>query len=548
MLKEECIMRINMDYGAVSNHTQSNTRAYNREIQSYFDPSDSESRSDLANASGAVYLKELSDFITSALYPMDGSWLEAAVMPTDEDKTRLALAKVSMYLRNAIAKSNFYGKMNELINHGLLYNKGLMSVEYTKGLNFTVYDPNKIDMSQDSDEWSTRIYSSQWVTAMDIAAKFTNVPEVVAEDIRVGYMGRQYEILHALVPNIPTFTEGLDIDKEAKFVPLQFLRHYQEIPAGKDQTETTGSFNLTLMMPHGGYAQSGYSVCPILKYQTGQKESLCMRALRDAVIVDSYEKIMLERAELVNYPPMALPVGLENRGGYSLGPKGKVPLGQNEQPPTPVQTSLQLNVSEHTVARKEARLREIFRIDLVKQYMATGVTQYEQHGMKYNALKAIQPWVCMLTGKTTEAIVGRVHNLLKQEDSKYKELLLALPENTQGLFYFDNLKRLMETSRKLSGMGQAAQAMQAFISVNPQAAQVIDTERAVKEALLYNGLVELIRPQGEVLAERQAFAQQAQQQQTQENQVEAQKSAAPLLEAQAAMKTAEAKTGEAGEQ
>ena len=197
-----------------------------------------------------------------------------------------------------------------------------------------------------------------------------------------------------------------------------------------------------------------------------------------------------------------------------------MPVGPGEQPPTPVQTTLSLNISAQEIARKEARLRELFRVDLIRQAMMMGVSQYEQHAMKYNALKAIQPLVCSLTNRTTEALLRRVHALLLQLDGTYKDIMSGVPEEAQGLYYFDNLKRSMETSRRLASLGQAAQAMQAYMSVNPEAAQVLDSEKAVREALILNELPELIRPDSEVQAERQAFAQQAQGEQQEAMQME----------------------------
>ena len=475
------------------------------EMRRFFDPSDAEARNDLANASGAIYLNELSDYITASLYPADGSWVDAIVLPEDEADTRMALARSTHHMRNELSKSNFYGKINELIVNGLLYNKGLISVEYTEGLNFVVYDPRKVHMSKNSDEWSSRVYSSEDVSALDLMGKFKNPPQVAEDETDAGLMEKRYQLIHAIVPNTKMFVDGLDIGKEYKFAQLYLLKDY-----GSDSTT-----EFTLMEPMQGFTRCGYTMCPVLQYKTGQKQSLCKRALPDAVIVNRYEQAMLERSELANYPPMAVSANLENRGAYDLGPNGIVPVQPNEQPPTPIQTTLALNISAQEVARKEARLREIFRVDLIRQAMNMGVSQYEQHAMKYNALKSIQPLVCSLTNRTTESLLRRVHMLLEQEDKTYKGILSEIPAEAQGQFHFDNLKRSMDKSRKLQAIGQSAQAMQAYMSVNPEAAQVLDSEKAVKAVLMLNELPELIRDDAEVQAERQSFAQQAQGEQEQ---------------------------------
>ena len=242
---------------------------------------------------------------------------------------------------------------------------------------------------------------------------------------------------------------------------------------------------------------------------------------------------MYERTEIANYPPMAVPIDLENRKGYDLSPGGIIPVKNNERPPQPVTTTLDLNISERTVARKEARLREIFKIDLIRQATATGMSQYEHHSMKYNALKAIQPLVCSLTARTTEALMDRVHTLLKQNDKEYQKLLLELPEDAQGEFHFDNLKEMMRQSKKLADIGRAAQAIQAYGSFNPQAIQKVDSEKAIEQALINSQLPELIKDDAELGQERAAFNQQAQAEQQQAQQMEQQKVAPAMLQAEA---------------
>ena len=311
MLTQECMFRLQQDYKQVSSRAAGETQSFSDELRRFFDPNDYEARYDLANASGAIYLAELSDFITAALYPADGNWVEAVSLPEDAPETRVALSSASHHMRNQLAQSNFYGKINELIINGLLYNKGLISVEYTEGLNFVVYDPRKVHLSNNSDEWSTRVYSSQMVSAIDLKAKFKNPPMMTEDDIENGLMAEpRYELIHAVVPNRPDFTDGLNIEKEYKFAQLYLLKDYESHELNE----------FTLMEPMDGFSGCGYTMCPILQFKTGHKQSLCKRALPDAVIVNRYEQAMLERSELANYPPMAISTSLENRGAYDLGP------------------------------------------------------------------------------------------------------------------------------------------------------------------------------------------------------------------------------------
>ena len=512
MLSKDCLDRIYADYGKVTNSRVSETLAYQREIRRYFDPSDNTAYEDLANSAGAIYVGELADFMTASLYPADGSWLEANISPAAPVEVQQSLSAVTEHMRNTLAKSNFYGKVNELIINGLLYNKGLMSVDYDNGLSFNVYDTENTYVSSDTNESVMRTYSHQMVTAADLNSLFTNAPkEAESAEKEEHAPERTYKLIYAIVPNKPLWTKGLNISEEYKFVKLHLLKDYESTDP------------MILLKPRTGFDACGYKHTPMLQYKTGQKQSLCKRALPDAVIINDYEKKMLERADIANYPAMAVPAELEARGSYDLGPNGIVPVAPGETPPQPISTTLDLNISEHTVARKEARLREMFKVDMIRQASMIGVSQYEHHGMKYNALKAIQPLACLLTSRTTEALLQRVHTLLKENDDMYAQMMAEVPEEMQGAFFFDNLKRMMQKSNRLANMGRAAQAIQAYASFNPQSVQILNSEGAVIQALIDSDLPHLVKSQQEVAAEREGFAQAAQQQEQQEMAMEQQK-------------------------
>ena len=501
-MKREVIERVWADYGRVSNNNTSDTMAYSDEIQRFFDPSDDQSRNDLANASGAIYLAELADFMTSALYPADGSWVEAVIHPQAPPEIIHSLMGVTEKLRDALSQSNFYGKMNELVTNGLLYNKGLVSVEYTGGLNFCVYEPKTTWMSNNVDEWSSRIYSKKMMKASDLRAIYENIPDD-AEDGLEEAIDRSYEVVHCIVPNTPLWADGLNLAPEYKFAKFELIK------------DMGSPDNIEVLKPIQGTGNSGYKHCPMMQYRTGMKKSICKLALPDAVIVNEYEKRMLERASMANHPPMASPASLEGRGNQEYKPGDIVPLKPGEQPPSPIVTSLDLNISEHTIARKEARLREIFKVDLVRQASLTGVSQYEHNAMKYSALKAIQPLACLLAGRTTEALLYRVHTLLQENDDMYGQMLAAVPQEMQGAFFFDNLKRQMQKSQRLANIGRAAQAIQAYGSFDPQAVQVLNAEGAIVQALIDSDLPNLVKTQQQVQDEREGFAQAAAQEQQQ---------------------------------
>lgn len=519
MLHKSSLDKIWRDWGETKNNDNSSSEYNFYEIERFFYLPEGQIRADLANNAGALYMQEFTDFVTSALYPADGSWLQAVVDENDEPEVMMGLDMVSDHVRNKLSESNFYGKMNELVAHGLLYNKGLLSVDYTEGLNFSVHNPKNTWATDNTDDYSRRVYSERKLRLSDLDAYFSNVPQRYKDLMAEGLDMYELTVMHAIVPCDDQWAKGIDKDAGAKFVRLSFLLSVEGHP-------------LYPLKPKEGMKYPTYTTSPLLQYNTGQRMSLCRRALPDADIANRYEQAMLERSELANYPPMAIPLDLENRKGYSMQPGGIVPIKPGETAPTPVATTIDLNVSERTVARKEARLREIFKIDLIKQAQLTGMSQYEHNALKYTALKAIQPLVCTLTSKTTSTMVERIHKLLKKHDPQYRLLMSELPSETQGLFHFDNLKRLMEQSKVLANLGRAAQAIQGYASFDPQALQRVDSTGAVVTALEASQLPHLIKDEAEAAAEAEAYNQEAAGQEQQAMALEQQKLAPSMMQAE----------------
>ena len=147
MLHKSSVERIYQDFGSVTNSRVSETEAYHEEIKRHFAVSDSTAYNDLANAAGCVYVGELTNFMAASLYPADGSWLEAVISPQADVQVQQTLRGVTELMREQLASSNFYSKISALIKSGILYNRGLMSVEWDDGLSFSVHDTSKVFMS-----------------------------------------------------------------------------------------------------------------------------------------------------------------------------------------------------------------------------------------------------------------------------------------------------------------------------------------------------------------------------------------------------------------
>ena len=454
----------------------------------------------LANAAGELYLHELAEFMTTLLLPADGSWAQA-IYPAELSQVDIQKSEQMLnYLRRSLAMSNFYPRAQALIVQALLYNEGIMTVNYHNGLTYDTHDCKDVASTDEADEYLNRSYSKRNISVLELVSDYTDesVPEKYKVDLQKQATST-VEIVTAILPNKEPFFMGSE--SKYKFLKKEFLSDGELIE----------------LEPKDG-AAVGYNHFPLCRFNTGQVLSMARKGLSDAVAVNSYEQMFLDRGELVTYPPMALPSTLAIRGAYDLGPRGSVPLEGSEKAPEPINTTASLQVSEATIAKKEQRLREIFKIDLIRRVQISSVSQFEYNQNLFNALRTIQPMATNLLYRTITQLMKRTHKLLMDNDKTYKKLAVGVDRLVLDDISFDHIGRLMQKASTLANLGRFGQAAQFYLQVDPEAAALVDVDKALEVGANTMGIPEILRSREEAQEIMKAKAQAVQQQQAVEQQ------------------------------
>ena len=478
------------------------TRPFEAEfLEEYFDRRGS-FNTPLANSAGERYLQELADYMTCALLPIDGSWIQLQKIGDEaEQKQTQKQEEMLKYLRATLAKSNFYLKMKEVITQGLIYNLGVASVDYTGGLTFDVCDETETWVTDEIDEYSNRSYCRKRMSLSSVFALYAedSIPEHIRdeyEDCKKTGMDRDITVITALLPNTEPYVKP---SGKYKFIQVDFIEESTLFEL-KNKTGNT----------------VGFTHFPLCRFKAEGKYSLANRALSDAMMVNKYEQMMYDQGELVTYPPMGVPKEVLASGSYDLGPRGTTPLDSRGQAPAPIATTATLNISEATIAKREQALREIFKIDLITRAKIVNVSQAEYHQNQYNIMKSIQPLASTLVYRTITALSARMHKLLLDNDPKYKKLASEAEQLKLDNVSFDHLGALMKKAQFMSNVGRLGQAAQFYAQLDPEAGATIDSARVLREAATTLGIPQILKSDSEVQAEQQAKADALQEQQAME--------------------------------
>ena len=501
---------IKQDYGYVMNNAKEGRRQHDSySLRRFFRPNSADSALELANNMGEVYLQDLSDFISAKMFPCSGDWINFAESPANDQGQQQIMKEVKEGLNRHLLDSNFYESVNKLVTQGLIYNEGIISAEYSQGLSFVVYDVEKVHMSMENDVYLRRAYIEEDMTLLALSNKY----EVDAEALvnlkgEATHLYKDYKVVHAILPVIKEFVKTDMVDKRYKFIKVPFL-----VISG-DFTELKAKKSDSL---------AGFSSFPVMQYRCSGEISLARKAVSSANMANLYEQVYYDRAKQVLYPPIAIGVDTIMRGDYDLRSGGVVPLENNEREPGPIQTTLNMDVSEKTIVMKERKLREIFKVDLIERANITNISQFEYNQNQYNMLSSVQPLVADLTSRVVVALLERTHKLLLQNDPLYKRVAKGLEKE----FHFDHLAKQMERARKLASVGRVLQAISPVANFDPQSFTNVNTDKLLREAFAAAGLSQVMRSEAEVRQMKAQMMEQQQQQQQAEQEAEQQPEAPP---------------------
>ena len=485
------VQKVLDDYRAVEKDNQIYTVGAQRsEIKKFFDSTYDPSDSPLANPVGRYSLTKLADFMCSTLFPLDGSWIQYKPSEKYNAQQETMAIAAREKLNESLLKTNFYLEINKSVRNALLFNRAKIETTYTNGLSFRCVDDENLLVSENIDENNKRAYSEIEYTLLDLINTFDDVPDHLHDRLRkAGETTARITVLNCLLPSNGNY---FDVPSKYKYTNVYILKEEQvEIKKKEEGIKGSNTF-------------------PIMIYRTRSHSSLAQEAMPLAVIIEHYEQLHLQQAELSMNSPIAIDADTIRTNNFNLRAGGIVPIANHlTREPSPIRVTQDYKPNDAIIQKKQLELQQLFMIDMIQQSQVTNVQSFEYHQNMVKLLQAIQPLVLDLTTRATHSLLNRVHSLLKDNDAEYG----AITREFDGYLYASGIGLQMAKSQKMANMARFAQTATPFIQAKPAAAQKLNEDITMSCIAIAAGVPEILRPQEEVDKERQAQAEQAQAQQ-----------------------------------
>ena len=464
-------------------------------IQHYFD--NAHGQIPLANPYGSIACNEYIEFVSSALFPCDGSWVGLDFKGKSTEQ-RTAGVKLLSMLSKKLAETNFYNEITKLVKDGTLYNKGLIETAYKHGaLSFTCVSNKEIVVSTDTDENYRRLYWTKSNSILEIMDEFTNTGDTRLNTLR------------------KTLKESPDLGVEPKDIVTAILPCTEDF---FDKPKKTFRFKRVYFLHEGNGLEQifkkdakdegGYKTFPFMVYLPHLRSSLASLALPYCMSINNYEELTIDLNRRILNPPIVVGYEQFTSNTINLSENGITPAAVNERTPQPIESSQRPTIGREDIIQLQQLVDKVFKLPLIQRTKITNVSQFEAATNELTALKAIQPATADLVTRITLNLLTRVHSLLKQENKDYRLLALECGSDPEMVGVSGKMQRL----ELAASIGRFMQGATPVIQADPSALHKIDTDKTLEELAGAWKLSDIIKSDEEVKAERQQMQQQMQQQ------------------------------------
>ena len=487
------IALIKQDYARVQAEAADRYCKFPEEVEKYFDDMSEYYTAPLANNYAAVEAANYTEFIHSQIFPADGSWIQFKANSDDNDEA--ASDKLVAYLRTALSMSGFYSESAKMIKEGVLYNRGFLTTGYSNGLKFRCMKDESMCVSKDSDASNMRAYIKHVCDENGLISEFGRDVYETLVGMGLVFPGNRYHeytIITAVLPSDSIFFKQKP-KKAKQYVAIRFVEGNGELTQVPTEAENFETF-------------------PLVRHMPVTKSSLASMALASAVKLNEYEQILSKASRRAVNPTMGVHTTVLAEGNFRLDENGTVPIQADAQMPRPIESTRDIAITYEHIRRLESYINRIFKRELIERAGVTNVSQFENAENNINVLRAIRPSIGDLESIVSTHVLGRVHALLKQHDSKYK----SLSNKVDGDIMFCGIQAKIERLRKPVAVARVMQALAPAIQAKPDSAQLLDEDNIFRAVAKGYNCSEFIKSEEEVDQERKEIAKQQQAAQDQE--------------------------------
>ena len=230
----------------------------------------------LANNIGELSLNYLESYILRALFVENDNWVKVSAT-TDPQKA----ATIEKALYTHIEASNFREEIGKMLQMGLLFKVGYLTVDFVNSITFKNHLGLNLVVT-DSVSSLRRAYSLEAKDYNELRQQYTNYDH---EQSHNGVPGRIVEVLRCILPTTDQW-----------FSDPNPVMNFAEIVIDLETEE--------LLVPRTEKDMPLYSVFPVAQYTPHTSRSLARQASNSAYIANYYEQLDAEKAEVIKVPPV----------------------------------------------------------------------------------------------------------------------------------------------------------------------------------------------------------------------------------------------------
>lgn len=442
------------------------------------------------------YARRLSNALSTLLIPAGQKWMGYTTGDPELDRAEEVLQWMSLAERQVISElmdSNFYVKANEMFQDEVIFGTGVLSVEAGEDnfFHFDAFSVYRCVLASNSRELVDMLYRVYKLTGRQMVQKFgydiLMLPNM--EHIRAAYEKddpNMFEIIFAVEPK--------DIVKsEKKNSPHAFF--------GVHVLHTNG-----VILKEEGFHEFPYAVPRWLKHPEEEYgRGPAMDALPDVMTSNAMKKVILQGGQLQIAPPLqAINNSVMNK--FNLKPFGVTYRRPGTEPISPIFTGARSDIGVDLLDYIMQTVAEHFFIPQLDVVEKDRMTATEIMQRKDEGFKDLAGILLRMDREFLSPVINRCFMMLVRA-GRIPPPPEIIANNKLKIRYTSPIARAAQAMES-ENLNRAINSVGILIQAQPQALEVINVEKALRDALRnYDVNPSLVHSEREMDAKKQQQAQ-----------------------------------------
>lgn len=465
------------------------------------------------NSEPVSALRLASDGTSGYMMPRTSQWVQ--MQPMDKDVYKLPgvrrfYQESTEALHSELNRSNFYGVMTPVLDHGFSLGTSVVYVENDEesgSCQLIALDPAEMYIAENRYRKVDTFYRSHWVTGKHLMERYSaSIDDELEQQIKRNPWKR-YEVLHCVFKRNDRIHGRIDAaNKPIASIHILVERNRLLRESGFDYPHFVA-------WRHRSIANTPYGGSP------------AWDALVAILRLNAHSMDLLDASHLAVRPPIAFPAEMSD---YDISPNGANPYKVPGRVPQRIDVLGDFPVGLDREQAIEKAIRDHFQTDffLLLTQSDRQKTAFEVSEMAGERAAVMSTVIGRIESELIDPLLEIIYRVAA-ENGRMPEPPPALLEAGAGQFTWEYVGPLSQLQKRHHGqqtrtqiLGQAAPIFELF----PDSRDVIDGDQLLREHLQQGGMnADVVREEDMVAKIRQARAEQEMQAQQAQQQIEAAK-------------------------